>query len=156
MPIKMVNEIIKPEEKEKIARIILTKLPDWFGLPESTEEYLRCCKNMPFWTATVDTKVQGFIALKENSAFTAEIYVMGVLPDLHHHGIGTLLFERFFNYAKEKGYEFIQVKTVQKGHYEEYDRTNQFYESLGFRELECLPTLWDKHNPCQIYIKAVI
>ncbi len=135
--------------------ILLNQLPDWFGLPESTEEYCRCCKDMPFWAETVDTKVRGFIALKETGAFTAEICVMGVLADHHHHGVGTALFKALYNYAKEKGYEFIQVKTVQKGHYKEYDLTNQFYESLGFRELECFPDLWGKNNPCQIYIKAV-
>ena len=56
---------------------------------------------------------------------------------------------------KESGYSFIQVKTVQMGKYEEYDHTNQFYISLGFKEFEVFPTLWDEWNPCQVYVMAV-
>lgn len=56
---------------------------------------------------------------------------------------------------RKKGYSFIQVKTVQMGKYETYDKTNKFYLSLGFKEFEIFPALWDKWNPCQIYIMAV-
>lgn len=69
---------------------------------------------------------------------TAEIFVMGVLPGQHRRGIGKELYLAFEWYAKEKGYSFVQVKTVQSGHYKEYDRTNAFYRAMGFLELECL------------------
>lgn len=39
--------------------------------------------------------------------------------------------------ATEKGYTFLQVKTVQIGKYNSYDSTNRFYLSLGFRNLKC-------------------
>jgi hypothetical protein len=42
--------------------------------------------------------------------------------------------------------------TVVIGVYEDYDRTNYFYQSLGFKEFEVFPLLWDKDNPCQIYV----
>ena len=29
------------------------------------------------------------------------------------------------------------------------------YLSLGFREFECIPDLWDAANPCQIYVMAL-
>lgn len=48
----------------------------------------------------------------------------------------------------------MQVKTVKMGMYEDYDRTNRFYLSLGFKELEVLP-LWDEANPCQVYIMYI-
>ncbi len=150
----MVRLVTNSEEKEQIASLILNQLPDWFGLPDSTREYILNSKDMPFWVYMDEVPV-GFIVLKETSKYTAEIYVMGVLKEKHHSGIGTILFNEFQEYAKSKGYEYIQVKTVQKGHYDAYDLTNRFYEKLGFRELECLPTLWDEWNPCQIYIKAV-
>lgn len=41
------------------------------------------------------------------------------------------------------------------GKYEEYDKTNLFYISFGFKELEVFPTLWDEWNPCQIYIMNI-
>ena len=59
------------------------------------------------------------------------------------------------NIAREKGYSFLQVKTVQMGKYEEYDDTNRFYIRLGFKEFEVFPTLWDEANPCQIYVMSV-
>ena len=57
--------------------------------------------------------------------------------------------------AKSQGYEFIQVKTVKMGMYEDYDRTNLFYISCGFKELEVFPLLWDEANPCQIYVMSL-
>ena len=47
------------------------------------------------------------------------------------------------------------VKTVKMGVYEDYDKTNLFYLSLGFKELEVFPKLWDEANPCQIYIMSI-
>jgi len=47
------------------------------------------------------------------------------------------------------------VKTVKMGVYEDYDKTNLFYLSLGFKELEVFPELWDEANPCQIYIMSI-
>lgn len=143
------------EEKKQISREILEQLPEWFGMPESTACYVRECRELPFWAYKENGAAKGFIALKETSPFTAEIYVMGVLKEKHHCGVGSALMETFMEYAGQKGYEYVQVKTVQKGHYKEYDITNAFYEHMGFRELECLPSLWDEWNPCQIYIKAV-
>ena len=80
---------------------------------------------------------------------------MGVLKEFHRNGIGRELFNSAKKAANEKGYSFIQVKTVQMGRYEEYDRTNKFYLSLGFKEFEVFPTLWDEWNPCQIYIMSL-
>lgn len=36
----MIFKIEDRDRKEKIAREILCELPDWFGLPESTAEYI--------------------------------------------------------------------------------------------------------------------
>ena len=41
------------------------------------------------------------------------------------------------------------------GRYQEYDDTNQFYQSLGFKEFEMIPDLWDANNPCQIYVMYI-
>ena len=143
------------EEKESICRTILTQLPEWFGLPDSTNEYIQNSKTMPFWACLDEDKPIGFIALKVTSEFTAEIYVMGVLKEYHRTGIGRLLYDTFEQYVREQGYEFIQVKTVKKGYYKEYDITNSFYEKLGFKEFECFPTLWDEWNLCQVYVKYI-
>lgn len=151
----MVRLVEEKDQKERICREILGALPDWFGIPESREAYIRDSRAQPFWADLEDGAVRGFLALKETSPYTAELAVMGVLPAYHRQGIGRALFAAFHQYAREKGYAFLQVKTVQEGRYASYDQTNAFYRSLGFRELECFPTLWDRQNPCQIYIRNV-
>ncbi|SHJ90169.1 Acetyltransferase (GNAT) domain-containing protein [Clostridium amylolyticum] len=151
----MIFKIEDKCQKEEIAREILSKLTDWFGLPESTAEYVKCSRDMPFWADIENEQVRGFITLRETSHYAAEIYVMGVLKEFHRNKIGNKLFKTCYNYAKEQGYLYIQVKTVKEGCYNEYDRTIAFYKSLGFKEFECLPTLWDKWNPCQIYVMSI-
>ena len=151
----MIFKIEDRDRKEKISREILCELPDWFGLPESTAEYISCSKEMPFWADIENRQVRGFIALKETSPYTLEIYVMGVLKEFHRYKIGTNLFKACYEYAKEHGYLYMQVKTVKEGCYDVYDRTNAFYKKIGFKEFECFPILWDECNPCQVYIMSI-
>lgn len=97
----------------------------------------------------------GFLCLKETGNATVELAVMGVLKGHHREGIGRKLVEKAKEAARASGYSFMQVKTVQMGKYEEYDRTNLFYISCGFREFEVFPDLWDEANPCQIYVMSL-
>lgn len=151
----MVQWIEGPDRREAIAREVLEALPDWFGIPESREAYIRESRAQPFWAELEKGRPRGFLSLKETSPYTAEVAVMGVLPEYHRRGIGRALFDASRQYAQRAGYAFLQVKTVREGCYDVYDRTNAFYRSLGFRELECFPTLWDEKNPCQIYVMAI-
>ena len=151
----MVKQVTDPNEKEQIARDVLAQLPDWFGIPESTAEYVQGVREKPLWADMLENKAVGFISLKETSPVTAEIYVMGVLPSLHRQGSGKALYAAFEAYAKAQGYHFVQVKTVRKGAWASYDKTNEFYIAMGFEEFECFPTLWDEKNPCQIYVKGI-
>ena len=50
----MVFTIEDKYKKEQIAKWILSNLPEWFGLSESTEEYINCSKEMPFWADIED------------------------------------------------------------------------------------------------------
>ena len=54
-----------------------------------------------------------------------------------------------------KNVDYLQVKTVAQGSNQDYDRTNVFYRSVGFKKLEIFPQLWDPQNPCQILIKKI-
>lgn len=151
-------EIKKVEDKdvkEKVAREILYDLPEWFGMPESTESYITDSQDMPYLAAYADSKLVGFIVLNATSPDTADIFVMGIKKEFHRKGIGRKLNETYENMAKDLGFSYSQVKTVQTGHYEEYDITNNFYKAMGYVELECFPDMWDSWNPCQIYIKYI-
>ncbi len=142
------------EEKSKIVKEVLLDLPEWFGLPESTKSYVEKSKMLPLLVAKSDDKVIGFITLNETSADVCEIHCMGIKKEYHGKGIGTKLQHEIEEFAKEK-YEFMQVKTVDEGHYKEYNQTVAFYKSVGFRKMEVFPTLWDEWNPCLILIKRL-
>lgn len=150
-----IKHLTNEEKKKEISRLILESLPEWFGIKESREDYIKDSVDEDMLVAYDNEKPIGFICLKETGKETIELAVMGLLKDYHRKGIGKKLFEVAKNHAKDKGYSFVQVKTVQIGHYKEYDDTNMFYLSLGFKELEVFPTLWDDNNPCQIYVMAI-
>ena len=125
MKIKQVNDI---DEKLAVSRRLLESLTEWFEVEESRENYIAESAEQPFFAAYEGDLPVGFLTLKETGAAR--------------------------EYASRQGYSFMQVKTVKMGVYEDYDRTNRFYLSVGFRELEVLP-LWDEANPCQVYVMYI-
>ena len=154
-----INEIViekveEIEEKSRIVEEVLVDLPDWFGLPESTNQYVKDSKKLTLWVARKCDDIMGFITLKETSEDTCEIHCMGIKKAYHRKGIGKKLLESFEEFVKGT-YEYIQVKTVDEGHYEEYDKTIDFYKNMGFKKLEVFPTLWDEWNPCLLLIKKI-
>ncbi len=151
----MIEEIKDKQLKRHIARSILETLTDWFGITESREQYIKDCEEQIFVAAKEAGKEIGFICLKETGKDTVEIAVMGVLKEYHRHGIGKELIKAAKDIAVEKGYSFLQVKTVQMGFYVDYDKTNLFYCNVGFKEFEVFPMLWNENNPCQIYVMAL-
>lgn len=149
----MIKEIINKKEKETISREILYDLPEWFGISESTENYIKNSQEKLFIASFIEDKPVGFIVLNSTSKDCSEIFVMGVKKEFHRMKIGYELNRAYEIEAKKLGYTYSQVKTVCTGIYKEYDITNSFYLSLGYKELECFPNLWNEENPCQIYIK---
>ena len=143
------------QEKQRVARVILEALPEWFGIPEARENYIRESADEIMLVSSEGGEPDGFLCLKETGRDTLELAVMGVLKEHHRQGVGTALVRAAKRIARERGYSFLQVKTVQMGRYLEYDATNRFYLSLGFKEFEVFPTLWDEWNPCQIYVMSV-
>ena len=142
-------------EKQRIARETLEALKDWFEVTETREGYIHDSGEWVFFAAEENGLPVGFLCLKETGSSTAELAVMGVKKEYHRRGIGRALFQAAREYAVRTGYDFMQVKTVQMGYYEDYDRTNRFYQSLGFQELEVIPSLWGEENPCQIYVLSL-
>ena len=128
-----IRQISGEGEKAEIARRILEALPEWFGIPAATEEYITDAAREPCFVYEKDGTPLGFLCLKETGRSTVELAVMGVLKSCHRKGYGRALVDAAAAYARQMGYEFMQVKTVQMGKYEEYDRTNRFYLSCGFK-----------------------
>lgn len=151
----MIRFIEDKNERRKISREILESLTDWFEVEASREQYIAESAEQPFWASVNGNVNEGFLCLKETGKETMELAVMGVRKECHRKGIGRKLFAAARDYAAREGYEFIQVKTVRSGIYEDYDITNEFYKSLGFKELEVFPEYWDEANPCQIYVMSL-
>lgn len=151
----MIEQIQDAALKRTISRNVLEALRDWFEVDESREKYILDCAGWIFLAAKEEDQYVGFLCLKETGRETVELAVMGVLREYHRKGLGRALFEEAKKTAKEKGYSFMQVKTVKEGMYADYDITNRFYQSLGFKEFEVIEEIWGKENPCQIYVMSL-
>ena len=124
-------------------------MPEWFGIPESTQAYIEGATTLQVWAA-----LTGFISLSYSSADCAEIDCLGVKKSYQGRKIGSQLLATLEREARKK-VDYLQVKTVAEGSNKDYDRTNVFYRSLGFKKLEIFPQLWGSQNPCQILIKKL-
>lgn len=138
---------------------ILRALPEWFGIEHATQMYIRDASENPTLLA-VDTEQGdlpvGFLTLMFHSPYSAEIYVMAVLPEYHRKGVGRMLTEAAEDHLRAQGVKFFQVKTLSDKHPDEgYKKTRAFYLAMGFQLLEEFPDLWGPHNPCWQLIKVL-
>lgn len=151
-----IEEVRDTAQKRSIARNVLEALPHWFGIPESTEEYITESSTMPFWAAIEEASYIGFVALKKHTEDAAEVYVMGIKEAYHRKGVGKALMEKCFEFCKEEGVTFLQVKTLDEAHPDPYyAKTRAFYKGMGFKKLEVLLPLWGEANPCLMMIQHI-
>ncbi len=147
-----VYQLHDPSEKAKAASLVLADLPEWFGIPANTNQYVEDARELPFWLATAEKETVAFITLQSTSEDSAQIHCMGVKKAYQRQGVGSRLYQALEDYARSR-YKYLQVKTVAEGCYLEYDQTVAFYRKMGFAKLEVFPSLWDEWNPCLIMVK---
>ena len=58
-------QIANDEDKKSITRNILEELPEWFGIPEAREEYIRDSAGKVFFCATETKKTWDFCISKK-------------------------------------------------------------------------------------------
>ena len=150
----VIKEVKDEEQKMAVVAEVLKDLPEWFGIPESTQAYIEGAKDLQVWAAYQEGDLLGFVSLSYSSEDCAEIDCIGVKKAHQGRGIGSRLLATLESEAS-KNVDFLQVKTVAEGSNRDYDRTNIFYRSLGFKKLEIFPQLWGPQNPCQILIKKM-
>ena len=150
----VIGEVKEEKQKMIVVSEVLKDLPEWFGIPESTRAYIEGAKDLQVWGAYDGNQPEGFISLSYSSEDCAEIDCLAVKKCYHRAGIGSQLLEVLEKSARQKA-SYLQVKTVAPGHYPTYDRTNAFYQAQGFKKLEIFPELWDKSNPCLIWVKKL-
>lgn len=143
--------------KGAICEAILRRLPDWFGIEASIRAYVRDVERMPMLLARAeDGAVVGFLAWRHHFPWSAEIHVMGVLPEHHRRGVGRRLVGALVERLEGEGCELLQVKTLGPSRAcLEYERTRAFYDSMGFRPLEEIPAIWGEANPCLVMVRHV-
>lgn len=150
----LIKEETHPEQKAQIVASILRDLPEWFGIEVATQWYIENAKTSQCLVAYDANQPLGFITLAPSSSDCLEIVCMGVKRDFYRQKIGSSLIKEAEDSFMD-AYSLLQVKTVDQGHYPEYDKTNLFYQQCGFKKLEVFPDLWDKHNPCLVWVKEI-
>lgn len=149
-------EVSDEAEKSRICRMILTSLPYWFGIQESIDDYCKGVKRHSFLKVSDETKIIGFVSIKINSEYAAELYVLGLLPEYHRKGIGTSLVQDIEADLKKRGFRYLEVKTLDESREsDEYRRTRLFYRKCGFLPIDTLYQEWGMENPCLIMIKSL-
>jgi GNAT superfamily N-acetyltransferase len=142
--------------KSEICEKILRALPKWFGIESAILDYIKDVQRMPMLVAEDDSGAIGFLALNRHNKYTAEVHVMGILPQFHRQKVGRQLILHAERYLHQEGYQYLTVKTLSESRpNEEYGRTRKFYLGVGFLPVEEFKTLWGEHNPCLFMIKNI-
>jgi GNAT superfamily N-acetyltransferase len=135
---------------------VLAALPTWFGIPESVAGYVASADAHPTVIASAEGDDVGLLTLVTHTPYAAEVYVMGVLPELHRHGIGRAMLERAEEWLSGRDIEYLQVKTLSPRHPDPgYAKTRAFYLACGFRPLEEFTDLWGPDQPALQMVKAL-
>lgn len=137
-------------------REILATLPTWFGIPESVDDYVRAADANPTVVASIAGKDVGILTLVIHTPYAAEVYVMGVRPEHHRHGVGAAMLAEAERWLAARDIEFLQVKTLSPRHPDPgYVNTRSFYVAQGFRPLEEFLELWGPDQPALQMVKTI-
>jgi GNAT superfamily N-acetyltransferase len=136
------------------AERILRALPDWFGIETAILKYCADVITLPtYFAVNAGGDRLGFVSMKFHNEFTADIHVLGVLKEFHRFGIGKALIEHSADAARQRGCEYLMVKTVGPSCPDSYyAATRNFYLRVGFRPLEEFDSIWPG-TPCLIMVK---
>jgi N-acetylglutamate synthase-like GNAT family acetyltransferase len=137
-------------------RRILDGLPQWFGLPESNDEYVEKATSLRNVIARDGDNVVGVCLLLPHNPQSVEIDLLAVPASKHRQGIGRRIVEHVERELVAEGVCVLHVKTFgPSGSSVEYERTRAFYEGIGFIPLEERTDIWDADNPCLFLVKFI-
>ena len=153
LDVRIVRDRRDPAAVERLLRA----LPDWFGIEESTQEYVADAGRLPTYLAYAGDHEAAVGALLVNRHYreSAEIHLMAVDPALHRRGVGRALLAAALADLADDGVRFVQVKTQGPSRPDEgYARTVAFYVAEGFTPLEEITGLWPE-NPCLLLVRSL-
>ena len=136
---------------------VLRALPDYFGIEESLVRYLKDIETRPTYHAWLDGRMVGFLSVTRHTPESAEIHVMGVVPEEHRKGIGSGLVESAEKHLRRDRVVLFEVKTLGESHPDQsYKLTRAFYRAKGFIPLEEIPHFWGKKLPTLFLVKPLL
>lgn len=131
-------------------------LSDWFRDEKSVRQYIAGIATLPTFKIYDEEALRGFLTIKPHFPESAEIFILGVLPESHGAGLGSKLLEAAERWLREKGYSYLQLKTLSDSVEDDYyEATRRFYARRGFVPLEEFPTLWNDRYPCLLMVKRL-
>lgn len=102
-------------QNSQAAKVILVDLPEWFGIPESTQAYVDAAGDELCLLAEAEETAINFISLIETeTAF--EIDCMGVLKSYQGQDVGSAMLEKLKSYARQHAKTYLLVKTLSAAH----------------------------------------
>ena len=136
---------------------ILRALPEYFGIEEALVQYLEDIRTRLTFHAYLNKQLVGFLSLTRHTPGSAEIHVMGVLPEEQGKSIGSSLVKAAERYLQNNGVRLFEVKTLGESHPDmNYAKTRRFYLSQGFLPLEEIHDFWGKGLPTLFMVKALL
>ncbi len=135
---------------------ILRSLPEWFGIEESLQMYVRDSEAHPTFALEESDRLVAFLTVREHFAESWEIHCIAVASSHRNQGLGTRLLDHAEGWLVSKGVRFLQVKTLAATSSDvNYAKTREFYLARGFTPLEIFPELWCPSNPALVMIKTL-
>lgn len=135
---------------------VLRSIPQWFGIQEANEAYIRDLEILPSYVAVADGAVVGFLSVKEHFPSASEVHIVAVERSSHRRGIGRALISAAEADLRRPECKLLQVKTLGPSDDDEgYRNTRAFYEALGFIPLEETVAFWGADNPALIMVKVL-
>lgn len=144
-------EKVGGETAEILCRKIAEDLPEYFGIATANVHYAVGVRERQNFAAKIDEETEeniknqeneedekyiGLISIEYPYLNNANIYWMGVLHQYQGRGIGHSLIEMACKTAKECGTTTMTVETLAPAEADEnYQKTYDFYESVGFLPL---------------------
>lgn len=78
----VIEEVKDENQKKAVVAEVLKDLPEWFGIPESTQAYIKGATTLQVWAAYQESDLAGFVSLSYSSEDCAEIDCLGVKKSL--------------------------------------------------------------------------